>query len=359
MFRDTTGPAGMPIHSVKFVAMLAMISINLTVFFYGALISVPDGWLHSVLAEPTMIGGSMLHREVQLAYVFGAMGFPLFCFALAYNFAWHTRSHGKMIRRFLLLTLAAELARLPALYMIGFWPFHGIFVPMLLGLLVAEAHRRGCLHNGWAVPALLLILAGVSSWLPFAGAFGVLVVYAFYLLSKYDNGPSWALATAAVWLWVAGLGGAFSVLAPYVTAGVMGIIAAARYLRLPNGPRLPKQFWYAFYPGVMLLLAGGGFLIDRAHPEHQLYAYERPSFTQHAEQFVDENWYVLAANWMRGEMSDSARTTRKPVGAEGFTQTPDKVVEVRSEVPMVETRFGPMPLDEAIERGEVREKRGD
>ena len=202
--------------------------------------------------------GPWMNPEVYtLLRALGRTAFPLYAFMLVEG-AVHTKNAPKYLMRLLLFAAISEIPFDLAFYQQGesflYWGHQNIFVTLAIGLMTITALEK--LRKTMGTPAMQTLLFALISLLACLvvefchGDYGSLGI-ALILLLYFVRGYRWG-APVALLAWLAYY--------DWSTGDVMELYgaAAAVFIGLYNGrkgeSRLPKWFFYGFYPAHILVL---------------------------------------------------------------------------------------------------------
>lgn len=215
-------------------------------------------WI-AVLAMAVDHVGYLLFPEIPLLRAFGRISFPIFSFLLAEGFR-HTSDRKKYALR---LAVFAVLSELPyELFLYGperlgtLFPMKNILFSLLLAFgALWCAERGGGFFFGAALLALGAELGGFSY-----GVYGVALPLCFYFCSRAFLGEEknedagWkrgllaaVLLTACTVLYCAAHGSMFQIWAVFAAVPLF-------FYNGERGRRMPRYFFYVFYPAHLLFL---------------------------------------------------------------------------------------------------------
>ena len=185
----------------------------------------------------------------------GRLGFPIFAFFIAEG-AGRTKNIYKYMLRLAVFALVSELPFDLALF--GSWFDTGhqnVFFTLLLGLMAIWAYRMlGSVRLGWLSPLSTLILAAGAYCLKTDyDAAGVIVIFLFYIVMRFPPLPR-AFGIAAVCCLL--LFRFYNGILYYNPSEEFAVFACIPLILYSGqkGFKLNKYFFYAFYPGHILIL---------------------------------------------------------------------------------------------------------
>jgi hypothetical protein len=232
--------------TLKIIAVLSMLldHVGTILLKNGIVMNAP----YSLFSDDQFV---KLLKVIELCHILGRIAFPLFCFLLVEGFI-HTHS----VRKYLLnLGIFAVISE--AIYD---WSLTGkvfnpaqqnVLLTLLLGLITIMLIRK-CHDNLFAA----LILTGASAYLSYVlhldgWYYGIALIVVFYIFRQQKTGK---LLLAIVVMYLCGLDYTLqALLDPYFLASAFSVLLMAMY-NGARGLRL-KYFFYAFYPGHLLILA--------------------------------------------------------------------------------------------------------
>jgi hypothetical protein len=198
-----------------------------------------------IIALATMLGDHintvLWAREVDWLFALGRLTFPIFCLVMAYHYVHHPVRLGSWLKRLLLFAVITQ-----PIYVWTMQDWGGnVFFTLLLGLLAIAVWDRRRRYGVYAW-AILAIIAAVASVVDYHQS-GVLAVP--LLVLWWRQGGDWLLFLVIVNFLAANF---FLPLAA-MTMLVWAIVALLAW-RAPILPRLPKYFYYGFYPAHFVVL---------------------------------------------------------------------------------------------------------
>lgn len=217
------------------------------------------------------IGAFLMGDDIVMRLI-GRIAMPLFCFMLAEGFL-HTKSRKKRLRYFERLIIFAFISQF-AFDLVHFASAGNQIVdlPRYLGsgaigyklslnvlftLTTGFAAMALLEYGGYAIICLPILPLIASALNMDYGAFGVLMIIGFYLVSKYLSGES-----RRVLRWLGYIFVLFSITTAHVairdnSRQLFAIVAIFPILFYNGklGKRLPKWFGYVFYPAHLLAIA--------------------------------------------------------------------------------------------------------
>ncbi len=195
--------------------------------------------------------GKIVDPNIYLeTHAIGRLAFPLFAGIIGVRLA---RCSKAAIDRYLRNLFVWALLSQPAFVLAGRdWYDGNIYFDLLLGVLAAKCCFQYIKEPEWQTAAMIIVSITLASFLDY-GPFGILIIPVMALLVQRHGkhaiwavGPLGVLANAEMsmpvlgWVDLAALG-----------ASVVLFFSVKWRLRLP---RLPKLFFYAFYPAHLLAL---------------------------------------------------------------------------------------------------------
>ena len=225
------------------------------------------------------LGGFLFHDHLTMRAI-GRLAMPLFCFMLTEGFL-HTE--GKRVRYFGRLITFAFISQL-AYDLVIFVGSGGAItdLPMFLATgLLSSSIRLNVLFT-LAIGFVAMAAIEYSAWIGFCsvpilliiselihadyGAFGILMIIGFYLVSKIFHKEG-----QQIWRWLGYIITLFVVTTAQVMIDSNPIQLFAFLAIIPIilyngklGKRLPKWFGYIFYPAHLLLIAVIAFIVTAA-----------------------------------------------------------------------------------------------
>lgn len=221
-----------------------------TSFFKPCLNSLQLKWIAMSLMVIDHIGAILLSPDTSLYWVckfFGRLSFPIFCFLIAEGFV-HTRDVGKYMFRLGSFAFIAEIPYDLAVSRSISDPYYqNVFFTLLLGLISLVLYERFNNKNQRALGFIMVLPCALLATILGSdyGAFGVLLIFILYIFRN-----SWIVRDVACC--------GFSVF----ISSAMALEWAASFALIPihlyNGEkghsRMPRWFFYAFYPLHLLVL---------------------------------------------------------------------------------------------------------
>lgn len=227
-------------------------------------------------AEPLGLSTQIFYYIYRIV---GRVAFPIFCFLLVEGFL-HTRSRSRYLRNLVVFSLVSEIPFDLALNgAVLEFRSQNVFFTLAIGLLSILLIKH--FEGKWFLQIIFGFACAAASQLLSTdyGACGVILIIIFYI---FRNNHKWMYFIGSIWLFL----GPFlqrilevtlsrgrhtalpaSVLiASAMLSGGLEVFAALSFFLIHkyNGQRgksLPKYFFYAFYPGHLLILAGISRLI--------------------------------------------------------------------------------------------------
>ena len=204
------------------------------------------------------LGGFLFHDHLTMRAI-GRLAMPLFCFMLTEGFL-HTE--GKRVRYF----GRGAITDLPMFLATGLLS-SSIRLNVLFTLAIGFVAMATIEYSAWigfcSVPILLIISELIHTDY---GAFGILMIIGFYLVSKIFHKKD-----QQIWRWFGYIVTLFGVTAAQVMVDSNPIQLFAFFAIIPIilyngklGKRLPKWFGYIFYPAHLLLIAVIAFIVNAA-----------------------------------------------------------------------------------------------
>lgn len=185
----------------------------------------------------------------------GRVGFPIFAFFIAEG-AGRTKNIYKYMLRLAAFAVISEVPFDLAFYGEWFYPgYQNVFFTLLMGLMAIWAFQMlDTVKLGWLSPLTTLVLAAGAYFLNTDyDATGVVVIFLFYIVMRLPRLPR-AVCIAAVCFSLTLI--VYNGSLMYNSAEECAVFAAVPLL-LYNGQRgfkMNKYFFYAFYPGHILIL---------------------------------------------------------------------------------------------------------
>lgn len=182
------------------------------------------------------------HRDVYAMTVIGRLSFPLFCLIAAWNYEYHSKDKWAYIKRMMIFGIISQPFYM---YATGYQQLN-IFFTLGGGLLAIWLYdqRQRWPEITWPLMMLGLWVFGtmVDYWQP-----GFILIPLLVIWLRYRN-P-----------WMAGLIAvdtlACNFFLPYAPMGLGAyLIAYGSMYIMMQAPRLPRYFYYAFYPAHLLVL---------------------------------------------------------------------------------------------------------
>lgn len=202
--------------------------------------------------------GLVLFPDVLMLRLVGRLSMPLFAYVLARGYE-HCRMKRGYLRYILRLVLFAAVSQFPFRFMVGDARtlnvgFTWLFALSVLALYDRERHREpDFVSPAAAMGAVFLafVAAGVV-WTDY-GVYGILLPVAFHygLVRHKDYYRTLALFAALWGVYTVIFGGSVLNIAG---ASALPLIALMERRGADNRVRLPKYFYYAFYPAHISIL---------------------------------------------------------------------------------------------------------
>lgn len=170
----------------------------------------------------------------------GRIAFPLFAFLVAYNLVVRGASSQKYLIN---LLVAGVVAQIPYMWVFGVSRFNIMFT---LFLAVVPYHFRA--NKPRLIIAALSVMAVLIEFNVDYGIYGVLLILGFMV--ALARPAWWSLFTLPVLVFVV------NGFQPLALAGLVALplIVGVRYVNFRSHIRVPKWFFYIFYPAHLLLL---------------------------------------------------------------------------------------------------------
>ncbi|MBK5252660.1 MAG: hypothetical protein JJE29_08530 [Peptostreptococcaceae bacterium] len=184
--------------------------------------------------------GYMFFPQFIILRVVGRLAFPIFAYGVAMGYR-KTSNLGRYMKRLAVFSLIAQVPY------IWFSPGNLNIMPTLLvGLWVVWLHENGGRYG--FVLAGLLVVTGDILHLQY-GSYGLMMIWIFYIYSERKG--ILALAYAAMSIFFAwAYGWPFSMVMQLFSIGALPFIFADWKVKL----RVNRYFFYAFYPGHIIIL---------------------------------------------------------------------------------------------------------
>lgn len=198
-----------------------------------------------IIALAAMLGDHantlFFSREVGWLFALGRLTFPIFCVVMAYHYVHHPVRLGSWLKRLLLF---AVLTQPIYVWVMQDWGGN-VFFTLLLGLLAIAVwdRRRRYGFYAWAILAAIFVLASIVDY----HQSGVLAIPLLVLWWRW--GGDWLLFLVIVNFLAANFFLPLAAMTMLVWA-IIALLAAWP----PMLPRLPKYFYYAFYPVHFIIL---------------------------------------------------------------------------------------------------------
>ncbi len=207
-------------------------------------------WIAMSLMVIDHIGAILLSPDTSLYWVcrfFGRLSFPIFCFLIAEGFT-HTRDVKKYIFRLGFFALIAEIpydlavsGNISDLYN------QNVFFTLLLGLISLVLYERFNSKNKRALGFIMVLLCASLAIILGSdyGAFGVLLIFILYIFRN-----SWIFRDVTCCGFSAFISSAIAL----EWAASLALIPIHLYNGEKGQSRMPRWFFYAFYPLHLLVL---------------------------------------------------------------------------------------------------------
>lgn len=184
-------------------------------------------------------------RGLDSLFAFGRLAFPLFCFLLAYNYVYRSQQPKRWLQRLWLMAIVTQ-----PIFMWAFGHWQGnIFFTLALGLslsVVIDRFRLSTQHKTivYGLLALAIFLAG--SFVEYFQAGVIAVPLLVYWLRRRDN----SILILALFNFMAAN---FFLPQSIFVVLAFGLIPLILLLNIAV-PRLPRFWYYSFYPAHLLVL---------------------------------------------------------------------------------------------------------
>jgi len=188
--------------------------------------------------------GFMFFPQYIILRIVGRLAFPIFAYQVANGYR-KTSNLSKYMGRLALFSLISQIPY--------FWFSPGslnIMPTLLVGLIVIYLHENTGRY-GFIVAGLLVIVGDIIH-LQY-GSYGLMMIWIFYIFSERKVYLTFAYALMSLlFAWITGW--SFSMLMQFFSIAALPFIFANWRVKL----RLNRYFFYAFYPGhiIVLLLIG-------------------------------------------------------------------------------------------------------
>lgn len=202
--------------------------------------------------------GVILFPEIKVLRVVGRLAMPLFAYCIARGF-YYSKQHGTLLHYCRNMVVLAMVSQVPFHMMQG----HGFNIGFtwlfsLLLLMTATAPMEKRWHGYALCGAMLLVVAGLIETVAFDvdyGLCGVITPLLFYYLihTGKENLINYVLVTIISWsVYVACSGSVASMAQIFSVASAFVLVISKKHDKVV---RLPKWFFYGFYPvHIMVLL---------------------------------------------------------------------------------------------------------
>ena len=201
--------------------------------------------------------GIVLFPQHFIFRIIGRVSMPLFAYCVARGF-YYSNQRGSLHKYLLNMLIFALISQLPYYLMVGEGlniGFTWLFSLLLLsGTLQLDSAKNS--KAAFETMLMVVLLLGASCFLPIDyGIYGVITPLLFYILIvlKKENAINYAVALVAGWAVYAFLnkGSPGSMVQLISVAGAFILTVSKLH---DNKVKLPKWFFYSFYPTHMALL---------------------------------------------------------------------------------------------------------
>lgn len=181
----------------------------------------------------------------ELYYIMRAAGriaFPLFCFMLVEGFT-HTHNKGKYIIRLLVFAVISEIPfDLASSGLVFDWDSQNVMWTLLIGFIVMYCIEQ--LYNNYMAKFIIIIAGGMAAYFMHTdySIFGVFVIAMLYLF-RYNKKTSMVV-----------MGILIITQSRIEMFALLSIPFILNYNPAQNNVKLPKYFFYAFYPAHLFIL---------------------------------------------------------------------------------------------------------